>query len=81
MSVAGHPFGFYTSQSDEQGNVSYEVKDFYGTRQVIAQPGMEMDSFYKVEIIKPYLETVSRRKLYSLHFNGKCKRPDFAKKH
>ena len=62
LSVAGHPFGFYTSQSDEQGNVSYEVKDFYGTRQVIAQPGMEMDSFFKVEIIKPYLETVSRRK-------------------
>jgi len=62
LSVAGQPFGFYTSQSDEHGNVFYEVKDFYGVRQVIAQPGMEVDSFYNVEIIKPYLETISRRK-------------------
>ena len=62
LSVAGQPFGFYTSQSDEHGNVFYEVKDFYGTRQIIAQAGMEVDSFYKVEIIKPYLETISRRK-------------------
>lgn len=73
LSVTGHPFGFYTSQSDEHGNVLYEVKDFYGTRQIIAQPGMEVDSFYKVEISKPYSETISRRKFppYSLTANVK----------
>ncbi|MEI9947075.1 MAG: hypothetical protein WDN26_22985 [Chitinophagaceae bacterium] len=62
LSIPGQPFGFYISRSDNNGGVQFEVKDYYGNRQVIVQPGIETDTLYKVEIIKPFLEADTGRK-------------------
>lgn len=55
LSVSGAPFGFYTSESNDDGFVYYDVKDYYGTGRVIAQPGIGVDSFYKVDVLSPFV--------------------------
>jgi hypothetical protein len=62
LSIPGRPFGFYTSISDKDGIVYFETKNFYGNGQVVAQPDLGADSFYRTEIIKPYSETFSDNK-------------------
>jgi hypothetical protein len=54
LSVPGRPFGFYVSKSDVNGLVHFEIKNYYGNGIIIAQPDMQADSFYKVEILSPY---------------------------
>ena len=62
LSVSGHPFGFYTAESNKEGFVQFEVKNFYGNHQLTAVPGNERDSFYRLEIIKPFTQTSPFRK-------------------
>ena len=73
LTVAGRPFGFYTARSNESGEVLYEVKNFYGNSQLIAQPGWDADSTYKVEIIKPYAQTTALRKYTHYRLTEKSK--------
>ena len=56
LSVPGHPFGFYTSRSDSNGVVRFNVKNYYGNGRVIAQRGIETDSFYTVNLVSPFAE-------------------------
>jgi hypothetical protein len=42
--------------------VRFEIKKYYGNSQLVARPGIETDSFYKVEIFKPYAEAAPFRK-------------------
>jgi hypothetical protein len=56
LSVPGHPFGFYASKSDNNGLVQFEVKNYYGNGVIFARPGIQNDSFYKVEILSPFAE-------------------------
>lgn len=62
LSIPGHPFGFYTSISDKDGIVYFETKNFYGNGQIVVQPDLGADSFYRTEIIKPFSETFSDNK-------------------
>jgi len=62
LSVSGHPFGFYTSESNKEGLVQFEVKNFYGNHQLTAVAGKEEDSIYRIDIIKPFAQVSSYRK-------------------
>jgi hypothetical protein len=62
LSITGNPFGFYVSESDRNGWVNFEIKNYYGNRQMIARPSIETDSFYKVEILKPFTDIASGKK-------------------
>jgi len=62
LSVSGNPFGFYTAETNKEGLVQFEVKNFYGNHQLTAVPGNEQDSFYKIEIIKPFTPATLYRK-------------------
>lgn len=62
LSVPGHPSGFYVSQSDMNGFVQFEVKNYYGNGAIFVQPGVQTDSFYKVEMLNPYVEMNTRGK-------------------
>jgi hypothetical protein len=63
LSISGQPFGFYAAKSDKYGIVRFEVKRYYGNSQVIAQPGIGEDSFYRVEIQKPFVNATTGRKM------------------
>lgn len=67
LSISGQPFGFYTAKSDKNGIVRFEVKRYYGNSQVITQPGIGEDSFYQVELQKPFVNrTVTGDRQYVL---------------
>jgi hypothetical protein len=65
LSISGNPFGFYVATSDVNGWVYFETKNYYGNRQMITRTSIETDSFYKVEILKPFVDVVSGRKYIS----------------
>ena len=62
LTIPGHPFGFYVSKSSLDGFVQFEVKNYYGNGEIIARPEIQKDSFYKVDILNPYIEADTRRK-------------------
>lgn len=62
LSVSSEPFGFYTSESGPDGFVYYDVKNYYGNGRIIAQPGIGVDSFYKVDLLSPFAASTAQRK-------------------
>lgn len=59
LSVPGPTVEFYTSLSDAQGNVRYDVRDFYGPSEVIAQTDGQKDSMYRIDIHSPFSDSIS----------------------
>lgn len=53
MSVTGQLPGFYTSRSDQEGKVRFEVLDFYGTGEVHLQSADSVQAV-KVELESPF---------------------------
>lgn len=49
----------YGSVSDAAGNVKYEMKEFYGAKEIIAETNSLIDSAYKVEIASPFAPVYS----------------------
>ncbi|MCB2378489.1 hypothetical protein LGH70_12890 [Hymenobacter sp. BT635] len=46
----------YNSVSRPDGSVQFETTQFYGTRQLVAQPNTAQDSLYRVELLNPFSE-------------------------
>lgn len=44
----------YNSVSQENGVIRFEVKDFYGPREIVVQPGTGQDSLYRFKIASPF---------------------------
>ena len=57
FSVPGTRTQFSSSISDDEGRVKFEMKDFYGSREVIVQTNPFRDSAFRVDISNPFLET------------------------
>jgi hypothetical protein len=62
LTVLKRPFGFYTSASDANGIVRFNIKDYYGNGQVILQRGLGIDSFYTVNLLSPFAERTLTQK-------------------
>lgn len=54
LSVPGTKTQFVTAMSDSDGNVKFEMKDFYGSSEIIAQIKGETDSKYRISIKDPF---------------------------
>jgi hypothetical protein len=54
FSSPGKLVRLYGSRSNMQGEVNYEVKDFYDLQPVFMQTDIRKDSVYKLEIVKPF---------------------------
>jgi hypothetical protein len=65
LSVPGRPFGFYVSKSDPDGLVRFEVKNYYGNGAIITRLADPKDSFYRVEIQSPFIDSDRERKYSS----------------
>ena len=55
LSVPGTRTQFSTAKGDDSGRVQFELKDFYGSREIIVQTA-PADSLFKVEITNPFPE-------------------------
>jgi hypothetical protein len=59
ISSPGFQNAFSSSVSDQSGHVAFELKNLYGSAELIFQPKQGNDSIYKVEIKDPYSEEFS----------------------
>jgi hypothetical protein len=59
LSVPGTRTQFYNAISDSLGYIQFETKKFYNEGEVIVQTNTGMDSGYRIEIAKPFLEKFS----------------------
>lgn len=46
----------YAARSDSAGNLLFETKDFYGSRELIMQTNIRQDSTYRIEVQSPFSE-------------------------
>lgn len=59
ISAPGFQNAFNTSFSDSTGKIKFELKDFYGSSEIILQPNTIRDSIYKINISDPFSEEFS----------------------
>jgi hypothetical protein len=60
LSSPGYPFGFFTSKTDENGMVQFEVKNYYGPGEIIVQAGQDTVGKYQVDLLSPFAEEFAR---------------------
>ncbi|HEX5151380.1 MAG TPA: hypothetical protein VFW07_08020 [Parafilimonas sp.] len=58
LSVPGRHFRFANAVSNDSGKVFFDIKDFYGSGELIVQTGRG-DSMYRVEIADPFSNNMS----------------------
>jgi len=56
LSVPGTRTQFASTYCDSAGQIKFEMKDFYGGQEVIAQTNPMIDSFFRVDITNPFSE-------------------------
>jgi len=56
LSVPSYPFGFYLGESDNNGIVRFNVNNYYGPGEMIAQVATADRNKYRVDILSPYTE-------------------------
>ncbi len=75
FSVVGKNTQLRLSKSDEHGNVTYEVLDFYGKHKVVAQTNPETDSTFKIELNDSFAEVPSAILTPDFHLPPSVKYP------
>lgn len=66
LSTPGKNIQLYTARSTKDGEVQYEMKDFWGSRKIIVQPNTSQDSTYKIKINSPFTDAYATYKLPEL---------------
>lgn len=56
LSVPGTRSQFRLATSDENGSIKFELKDFYGSQEIIVQTNPLKDSNYRIDISSPFSE-------------------------
>jgi|GraSoiStandDraft_4_1057263.scaffolds.fasta_scaffold00175_14 hypothetical protein len=59
LTVPSSPFGFYVSRSDSTGVVKFEVKNYYGPGDIIAQVDAPNKNNYRVDFYSPFADEPS----------------------
>jgi hypothetical protein len=63
LSVPGTRTQFVSGFSDVNGQVRFEMKDFYGGQEVVVQTNTAIDSAFRVEIANPFFEGFTDNRL------------------
>ena len=68
LSVPGRYFRFATAVSNDSGKVFFDIKDYYGSGELVVQTAKE-DSMYRVEIADPYSDQISSWQVAPFNFS------------
>ncbi|MBD1398777.1 hypothetical protein H9Q13_16505 [Pontibacter sp. JH31] len=60
LASPGSPIRFYNAVSNENGVALFEVKDYFGSRDMVLQTDFNKDSTYHFELLNPFSEQYSR---------------------
>ncbi|MCJ8164849.1 hypothetical protein MKJ04_08335 [Pontibacter sp. E15-1] len=63
LSAPGKHVRLYSSASDANGLVQFEMKDFYGPKEIVVQSDFQKDSSYTFEILSPFSDRYAARAL------------------
>ncbi|MEP7143651.1 MAG: hypothetical protein ABI707_12305 [Ferruginibacter sp.] len=70
LSVPGIRTQFQTATANADGNVKFEMKNFYSDGDIIVQTNNEVDSGYRVDIEQPFFTGYSQKTLPPFDFAG-----------
>jgi hypothetical protein len=63
LAIPGKNIRLYAARSDQQGQVMFQMKDFFGMNKLVMQTDTQVDSIYKFEIDDPFSKQFSTTKL------------------
>ncbi|MBS1598065.1 MAG: hypothetical protein JST75_07550 [Bacteroidetes bacterium] len=63
LSVPGTKSQFRLATSDDNGKIKFEMKDFYGSQEIIVQTNPLKDSVYRIDIASPFFDKYTRSPL------------------
>ncbi len=63
LSVPGTGIQFRNAISNSQGRIKFEMKNFYGSQEIIVQTNTQQDSGYRVDISSPFVDQYSANPL------------------
>ncbi len=63
LSAPGKLIRLYGARSNADGQVQFEMKNFFGSREIVVQTNAQRDSTYRIEISNPYSEAHTSRRL------------------
>ncbi|MBS1533428.1 MAG: hypothetical protein JSU01_24225 [Bacteroidetes bacterium] len=69
LTINGNPQKLYVAQSDSTGRVLFNVQNFYGPHELVAQANGTVDSIYRIDIQTPFAEAVAGGRLAPLDLN------------
>ena len=70
LATPGRNIQLYTSRSKSNGEVQYEMKDFWGSRKIVVQTNTDQDSTSQIKIHSPYAEVFATRRLPPFTLNS-----------
>jgi hypothetical protein len=59
LSIPGFQSKFNSSVSNKEGKIAFELKNFYGSSELMVQPNTARDSIYRIDIINPFTDNFS----------------------
>jgi len=59
LSAPGTRFQVGSSMSNKKGQLQFDIKNFYGSNEIVVQPDNQKDSSYRVDILNPFSEKFS----------------------
>jgi hypothetical protein len=69
LSIPSSSQKLFSAISDSNGIVRFDIKELYGKNEFIIQTDWKKDSFFKVELLSPFMDSFSNRKHSSLSLN------------
>ena len=69
LAIPGKRVQLYTSVSDSTGRLIFNMKDFYGPGEIVAETNTEVDTMYHIDIENPFSEQYSKISLPSLNIS------------
>lgn len=71
----------YNATSRADGGLQFEVKDFFGPRNVVVQPNLRTDSTVHVQLLSPFSAAYARYRAPQLPPLPEALRPDLTRRH
>ncbi|WP_303410132.1 hypothetical protein [Pontibacter sp. BT731] len=66
LASPGQPIRFYNAQSNADGKLLFELKDYYGNKDLVLQSDFSKDSTYHFELLSPFSARYTSRPLAPL---------------
>ncbi len=71
LSVPGARYQLNISTSNQKGQIHFDVKNFYGSNEMVAETNSAADSLYRIEIASPFIDKFSSDVMPPFSFSEK----------